>query len=565
MKDNTFPLFASIFAYLLCLFVLVLGNTYEAGFNVYYGWIHPIFPCFILYWLVRYMQKIGLIVAILCWLLIISEIFCLFFYHTPYSIHIVQLLLNTTASESSNFIREAIISRSFAYSILLSLGTATIAYGSIKLLNLCSSSLHYLRYVGIGILLSSLGLLSYSYITLVQRFKEPDIRYFIMHRDDKPCYFTPITRLMYGFAYTYDSSFLQEKIKNHLQEAEVEICTYDSPLIVLVIGESYDKYHTPLYQPDYRNTTPYLCELKDQDSLLVFDDVVAPFNLTSEVFHALFSTCPYNHLDEWYDYPLFPAIFKKAGYKVSFISNQYALHNNDIWNHQMGGMFNSPEVSELQYTYHNKDVFDFDEKLLGLLPEPKSLSSSPHLLIIHFIGQHVSYEERYPESFRYYSPNETKTKFGGSYGQKIVADYDNSLRYNDYVMHKLIEYIKPLDAVLIYFADHGEEVYDWRDAFMRTSEPTISAEVAKYQYSTPFVVYMTSAYQTNHPEIVQTMTSAVHLPIINTDIPNVLFHLAGINTPTYYQERDFLSPKYDSSVPRILRYDVDYNTLMNDY
>ena len=554
--------YSALLCYLLCIFILILANINEAGFNLYYGWIYPILPCFLLYWIVRGLRTWSWILIIPICAILFGEIFTLYFYHTPYSIHIVQLLLNTTTSESSDFIRDALTSLSFLYSFLTFIGIAFIPFAIVKWLVIPNHFYIHLRYLGIVLLLGSFGLLVRSYITLHERFQEKDVGYFVLHRDDKPCYFTPVTRLLNGYAYAHASSFLEDIVKNHLLEANLDSCTYDSPLVVMVIGESYDKYHSPLYNPDYRNTTPHLCALHDKDSLLVFDDVVAPFNLTNELMHALFSTCPYDSLDKWYNYTLFPAIFKKAGYKVTFLSNQFAIHLDDIWNHYTGNIFYEPEMSALQFDYHNTDVYDYDGELLQLLPDIDTLIAHPHLLIIHLVGQHVSYEKRYPETFRYYTPEDTQPPFGGSYGKQIVADYDNSIRYNDYVINRIIEHIKPLDAVMIYFSDHGEECYDWRDAFMRTSEPTIPKEVAKYQYETPFIVYLTERYTTNHPELTKSMRAATHLPIYNTDITNVLFHLAGISTPNYYPNRDFLSPQYDTSAPRVLRFDVDYNTLM---
>lgn len=562
MNTNKLALYSALLSYLLSIFILILANINEAGFNLYYGWLYPILPSFLLYWIVKGMKNWAWVLIIPIWALLFGEIFTLYFYHTPYSIHIVQLLINTNTSESSDFIREAITSSPFLYTLLTFVGIAFIPFAIIKWLVLPNRLATYLRYFGIALLLGSTGLLTRSYLTLHERFQEEDVSYFVLHRDDKPCYFTSVTRLLNGFAYAHASSFLSEKVKSHLLEPKVDSCSYNSPLIVMVIGESYDKYHTPLYNSDYRNTTPNLCALWDKDSLLVFDDVVAPYNMTNELFHALFSTCPYDSLNRWYNYTLFPAIFRKAGYNVSFLSNQFALHNNDIWNHYTGNIFNTPEMSAFQFTYHNTEVYPYDGELLQLLPDTSVLTSSPHLLIIHFIGQHVSYDERYPEAFRYYYPEDTVPLYGGWYGKQIVADYDNSLRYNDHVIRQIIDYIQSLDAIMLYFSDHGEECYDWRDAFMRTSEPTIPKEVAKYQYETPFVVYMTERYTKNHPDIAQTMRAATHLPIYNSDMTNVLFHLAGIHTSDYYPNRDFLSPEYDISCPRIIRDQEDYNTII---
>lgn len=563
MKTSKLATFSALLCYLISIFILILANCNEAGFNLYYGWLYPIFPCFVLYWIIRGMGKLGWIPLSLAGFLLFGEIFTLFFYHTPYSIHIVQLLINTTPNESSDFMREALTSKSFLYSLLSVSALAGLEYGLLLLLQKIA---HLRRPVMIGTLILacvSFGFMTSSYVSLCQRFGETNVDYFVLHRDDKPCYFTSVTRLLNGFAYAHASTYLESIVEAHLHEAKVDSCTYDSPLIVMVIGESYDKYHTPLYNPEYRNTTPHLCALRDKDSLLVFDDVVAPYNMTNELFHALFSTCPYDSLGKWYNYTLFPAIFRKAGYKVSFLSNQFALHNNDIWNHYTGNIFYKPKMSALQFTYHNTQVFPYDGEILQLLPDTSVLTTSPHLLIVHFIGQHVRYNERYPDSLRYFTAENTSVRYGGYIGQKIVADYDNALRYNDQVVHQIIEYIQPLDAIMLYFSDHGEECYDWRDAFMRTSEPTMPEEVAKYQYETPLVVYMTERYTTQHPELTQAMRNATHLPIYNSDMTNVLFHLAGIRTPGYYPNRDFLSSEYDRSCPRLLRGQEDYNSLIN--
>lgn len=562
MKEQKLAIYISFLTYFLAIFILILANINEAGFNLWYGWVYPILPCFILYWIVRGVKRWSWMIIVPVLGILFGELFTVYFYHTPYSIHIVQLLVNTNYNESSDFIKEALTSKPLLYTVLSFALMSGVAGGCMFLRKVFARYSTYVLYAMLVLAIVSSGFLISSYVSLSQRFQETNVNYFVLHRDDKPCYYTSITRLLNGFAYAHASSYLEDIVKSHLHEAKVASCSYESPLIVMVIGESYNKYHTPLYNSGYRNTTPNMCALRDRDSLLVFDDVVAPYNMTNEMFHALFSTCPYDSLSRWYDYTLFPAIFKQAGYRVSFLSNQFALHNDDIWNHYTGNVFYKPEMSALQFDSHNSEVYRYDSELLQLLPDTSVLTCAPHLLIIHLMGQHVSYDERYPDSCRYYTPDNTNADYGGYNGQKIVADYDNSLRYNDAVIQRIIDTIKPLDAIMIYFADHGEECYDWRDAFMRTSEPHMPMEVAKYQYETPFVVYMTQRYSQNHRELAQAMRASTHLPLYNSDITNVLFHLAGIATPNYYPNRDFLSPEYDTSCPRIIRDQEDYNTVI---
>ena len=48
-------------------------------------------------------------------------------------------------------------------------------------------------------------------------------------------------------------------------------------------------------------------------------------------------------------------------------------------------------------------------------------------------------------------------------------------------------------------------------------------------------------------------------------LPHLLLYLAGIETPTYKEEYNILSPKYNEMRPRILKNSVDYDKLRNEY
>ena len=46
--------------------------------------------------------------------------------------------------------------------------------------------------------------------------------------------------------------------------------------------------------------------------------------------------------------------------------------------------------------------------------------------------------------------------------QQSVADYLNATRYNDLVVDHIIRLFEKRNAIVLYFADHGEEVYNYR-------------------------------------------------------------------------------------------------------
>jgi heptose-I-phosphate ethanolaminephosphotransferase len=48
-------------------------------------------------------------------------------------------------------------------------------------------------------------------------------------------------------------------------------------------------------------------------------------------------------------------------------------------------------------------------------------------------------------------------------------------------------------------------------------------------------------------------------------LPHLLLYLAGIETPTYKEENNILSPKYNEMRPRILKNSADYDKLRDEY
>lgn len=48
-------------------------------------------------------------------------------------------------------------------------------------------------------------------------------------------------------------------------------------------------------------------------------------------------------------------------------------------------------------------------------------------------------------------------------------------------------------------------------------------------------------------------------------LPHLLLYLAGIETPTYKEEYNILSPKYNEMRPRILKNSADYDQLRDEH
>ena len=145
-------------------------------------------------------------------------------------------------------------------------------------------------------------------------------------------------------------------------------------------------------------TTPRQKRRERTGLLVRYTDVVSPWNLTSFVFKNLFSMHVVGQKGEWCDYPLFPELFRKAGYHVTFLTNQFLPKAKEAVYDFSGGFFlNNPKLSAAQFDTRNERLHTFDEDLLSDYDELKAQEGDHNLTIFHLIGQHVVYRQRSPK------------------------------------------------------------------------------------------------------------------------------------------------------------------------
>ena len=299
-----------------------------------------------------------------------------------------------------------------------------------------------------------------------------------------------------------------------------------------------------------------------------FSDVVSPYNLTSFVFKNVFSMHVVGQKGEWCDYPLFPELFRKAGYHVSFLTNQFLPKAKEAVYDFSGGFFlNNPKLSAAQFDTRNSELHRFDEGLLNDYDRLKGGLGAHTLTIFHLIGQHVGYKLRYPQS---------RTKFFASdyeerrpelteRQRKMLSYYDNACLYNDSVVDEICKRFEKEDAIVIYMPDHGEECYEGtRGIVCRNHSARVDYNLAKYEFEIPFWIYCSHAYAVKHPEIYREIVQAKDRRLMTDALPHMLLYLAGISTPAYREEYNVLSPDYDELRPRILKASADYDKLRKE-
>ena len=341
--------------------------------------------------------------------------------------------------------------------------------------------------------------------------------------------------------------------------------------IVVIIGESFNKYHSQLYGYEKKNT-PRQEKMEKSGRLVKYSDVMAPWNLTSFVFKHLMTTYTVGDEGDWCDYPLFCQLFRKAGFQVNFLTNQFLPHAKDAIYDFSGGFFiNDEMLSKVQFDVRNEQTHLWDEELLKdyarLVAPPEGVvdtASVPSLTIFHLMGQHVNYRIRCPKqkmkffASGYDRPQNTMKE------KKNIAYYDCAVWYNDSVVGAIVDRFKNDDAVIIYFPDHGDEVYGPGSLHHcgRNHTTNITKDIAQQEYEIPMWFYCTAKYSKRHPDVVAAIRKARNKPFMTDAMSHLLLGLAGIKCKAYRPELDLLSPQYNEKRQRLMQHLVDYDEVV---
>lgn len=378
-------------------------------------------------------------------------------------------------------------------------------------------------------------------------------------------FYLPVYRLAFSIFSNELASQQVDRLIEAKDKMSVDSCSFKSPNIVLIIGESYGKLHSQQYGY-FMPTTPRQIKREKSGLLVPFSDVVAPWNLTSFVFKNVFSLHVVGEKGEWCDYPLFPSLFRKAGYHVTFITNQFLPKAKQAVYDFSGGFFlNHPELSEAMFDSRNQQLYRFDRGLLDDYDKNQQQHNTDHnLIIFHLLGQHVKYNQRFPSDRRHFKAEDYEKKRADLDGKQrnVLADYDNAILYNDSIVDAIISRFEDKEAIIIYMPDHGEECYEGNRGFIcRNHSAAIDYDLAHYEFEIPFWIFCSYKYAAKHPDIYKEIIGAKNRRFMTDALPHMLLYLAGIHTKDYHAEYNILSPQCNEMRPRILKNTTDYDKL----
>jgi heptose-I-phosphate ethanolaminephosphotransferase len=168
----------------------------------------------------------------------------------------------------------------------------------------------------------------------------------------------------------------------------------------------------------------------------------------------------------------------------------------------------------------------YDGAVVAPFIETLSQSSPKKFIVVHLLGTHRKYDYRYPKMFKKFVDNDNVPLWVKTKNLEEYNSYDNSILYNDTVIAALINNLREHNdnALLVYFSDHGEEVFDYEEKlFCGRNEEAPSPAM----YTVPFITWASTDWRKSR-QMAQ-WTQYKNRPFSSADFIYTLPQMIGIN------------------------------------
>ncbi|OOF14191.1 MULTISPECIES: phosphoethanolamine transferase [unclassified Salinivibrio] len=228
----------------------------------------------------------------------------------------------------------------------------------------------------------------------------------------------------------------------------------DKPSVfIFVVGETArsQNYQVNGYG---RKTNPYTAE----QGIISFQDVDSCGTATAISVPCMFSNLSHHTFDrdiaEHQDNVL--DVLKRAGVDV-------------LWKDNDGGdkgVAKNVKYIEIDRRGNNKFCNGstcYDMALVESIGKDIDEMKGNRMIFLHLIGSHgPTYFQRYPKDMAYFQPDCARSDIENCERETIINSYDNTIRYTDYVLSKVIETLKEksdqYNTAMMYVSDHGESL-----------------------------------------------------------------------------------------------------------
>ncbi|MEG1421317.1 MULTISPECIES: phosphoethanolamine transferase CptA [Citrobacter] len=335
----------------------------------------------------------------------------------------------------------------------------------------------------------------------------------------------------------------------------------DAPrTLVLVIGESTQRGRMSLYGYP-RETTPELDALHKSDpNLTVFNNVVTSRPYTIEILQQALTFANEKNPDLYLTQPSLMNMMKQAGYKTFWITNQQTMTARNT----MLTVFSKQTDKQFYMNQQRtQSAREYDSNVLAPFKEVLADPAPKKFIIVHLLGTHIKYKFRYPDGQGKFDNNIDNVPAGlGNDELEAYNDYDSANVYNDHIIASLINDYKATDpnGFLLYFSDHGEEVYDTpphKTQGRNEDNPT------RHMYTVPFLLWTSEKWQATHP---RDFSQDVNRKYSSSELIHTWSDLAGFTYDGFDPTRAITNPQFKETTrwignPYKKNALIDYDTL----
>ena len=280
----------------------------------------------------------------------------------------------------------------------------------------------------------------------------------------------------------------------------------EAGVYVLVIGESQNRAHMQAYNY-HRATTPWLDSMKNDKNMLLFTKAYSCHTHTvPTLLYALTAKNQYNNIAVKNAVSVLE-VAEAAGFETVWLSNQVKYSAWDTPVTSIASEANQQKwINSTLGESTNTDYFD--GKLIEELEKTKITDKM--LIVMHLMGNHGSYEQRYPKAFEKYD------------GKNTIDKYDNSIIYNDYVMSQVYKRARKIPNFkgLVYCSDHADAI-----------DKNLSHDAAQFDFDMthiPLYIYLSDSYIQNNSAKYKSLEKQKNKLFTNDLLFNLMLGVLGV-------------------------------------
>ena len=300
-------------------------------------------------------------------------------------------------------------------------------------------------------------------------------------------------------------------------------------VLIFVLGETARAANFSLN--GYEKQTNPLLEKQD---IAYFKNVTSCGTATAVSVPCMFSSVPraaFDVDDAPYTENLID-LLKKAGYDILWLDNDDGCK----------GVCQRVNHVEMKNTKHPKYCFGaycHDEVLLDGLEDTLKNIKKDTVIFLHTMGSHgPTYFNRYPDSFKKFTPTCDTADMQRCTKEQIVNTYDNTILYTDFIVSSAIDVLKKFpqfEGGVIYVSDHGESLGE-NGAYLH-GFPYVLAP--KEQIEVPMLIWMSDTMKKwDYIDFACLKDSAARGVFSHDNIFHSLIGLLEIDTTEYDKNLD---------------------------